>query len=298
MFFVRIMMNRKIYVLVIVMLLSLLNWFFLSLNEGISEGEFSEKVKISLREVGNQLLLVNKDSTSLINPIIKIGKLKYELSFQSTLHINPDSLVAVIQKTFERSQLPKHYRVEVIQCEDNEVGYSYEIINTIDNSIVPCKGRMLPYSCYTIEVGFITAHKNSLRNVFLILGLLTICLLTHYLFLRRERENKEEIGQEINEQYFTIGSFQFYPEQNKLVQEIIEINLSKKECELLSIFASRPNEIIKREELTKKVWEDNGVIVGRSLDTYISKLRKKLKPDNTIKLINVHGVGYKLELRT
>jgi len=44
------------------------------------------------------------------------------------------------------------------------------------------------------------------------------------------------------------------------------------------------------------VWEDNGVIVGRSLDTYISKLRKKLKDDASIKLINVHGVGYKLEI--
>ena len=55
-------------------------------------------------------------------------------------------------------------------------------------------------------------------------------------------------------------------------------------------------EIIKREELSKKVWEDNGVFVGRSLDTYVSKLRKKLKQDSALKIINVHGVGYKLEV--
>ena len=93
-----------------------------------------------------------------------------------------------------------------------------------------------------------------------------------------------------------LGSFHFYPEQNKLIKEAVEIQLSKKECELLVIFAARPNQIIKRDELTKKVWEDNGVIVGRSLDTYISKLRKKLKDDDSIKLTNVHGVGYKLEI--
>ena len=58
----------------------------------------------------------------------------------------------------------------------------------------------------------------------------------------------------------------------------------------------RPNQIIKREELTKKVWEDNGVFVGRSLDTYISKLRKKLQDDDSIQLINIHGIGYKLEV--
>ena len=93
-----------------------------------------------------------------------------------------------------------------------------------------------------------------------------------------------------------IGSFNFYPEQNKLVKQATEISLSKKECEILAIFVARPNEIIKRDELTKTVWEDNGVIVGRSLDTYISKLRKKLQSDNSIKLTNVHGVGYKLEI--
>jgi DNA-binding response OmpR family regulator len=82
------------------------------------------------------------------------------------------------------------------------------------------------------------------------------------------------------------------------MQKAIEIALSKKECELLEIFVANANQVVKREELTKKVWEDNGVIVGRSLDTYISKLRKKLQKDNSIKLTNVHGVGYKLEIKS
>ena len=68
------------------------------------------------------------------------------------------------------------------------------------------------------------------------------------------------------------------------------------ECELLTIFIAEPNQIIKREELTKKVWEDKGVFVGRSLDTYVSKLRNKLKEDTSVRLINIHGVGYKLEI--
>jgi hypothetical protein len=80
------------------------------------------------------------------------------------------------------------------------------------------------------------------------------------------------------------------------VKKATEISLSKKECELLAIFVAHPNQIIKREDLMKQVWEDNGVFVGRSLDTYISKLRKKLQTDESIKLTNVHGVGYKLEV--
>lgn len=81
------------------------------------------------------------------------------------------------------------------------------------------------------------------------------------------------------------------------MQKAKEISLSKKECEFSEIFVANPNQIIKREELTKKVWEDHGVFVGRSLYTYISKLRKKLKDDASIQFINVHGVGYKLEIK-
>ena len=51
------------------------------------------------------------------------------------------------------------------------------------------------------------------------------------------------------------------------------------------------------EKINKKVWEDNGVFVGRSLDTYISKLRKKLQDDDRIKITNIHGVGYKFEIK-
>jgi DNA-binding response OmpR family regulator len=66
---------------------------------------------------------------------------------------------------------------------------------------------------------------------------------------------------------------------------------------LLYIFASAPNEIIDRNRLQKEIWEDEGIIVGRSLDVFISKLRKKLENDSTVRLVNIHGKGYKLEIR-
>ena len=70
-----------------------------------------------------------------------------------------------------------------------------------------------------------------------------------------------------------------------------------KEAKLLSIFATRQNDLISREELLKKVWEDDGVFTGRSLDMFISKLRKKLKNDPCVQITNVHGKGYKLEIK-
>ena len=256
----------------------------------------STVVKIALREVGHQLLLANNDATSIVLPVQALGKSKYQISFQKDLTIDPTNLVDIVQESFYKASLPKYYRVEVISCADKEVAYSYEVKDIKGKDIIPCRGRILPKSCYTITIYFTNNTAFSFRNnYFLILLNVVVIFLLQLLFFKRK---KVEIPQENHEKKDIIGSFIFYPEQNKLVKEAIEINLSKKECELLAIFIAKPNQIIKREELTKRVWEDHGVIVGRSLDTYISKLRKKLKADTTIKLLNIHGVGYKLEVNS
>ncbi len=73
------------------------------------------------------------------------------------------------------------------------------------------------------------------------------------------------------------------------------ITLSEKETKALKIFAENINQIVERELLMKAIWEDEGIVViSRNMDALVSKLRKKLSDDNTIKFINVHGKGYKL----
>jgi DNA-binding response OmpR family regulator len=124
--------------------------------------------------------------------------------------------------------------------------------------------------------------------------LLTLSLISTIIFFFKSKKIKG--SDSINGNSISLGKFQFYPDENKLMIKATEISLSKKEVELLNLFVANPNKIIKREELSKKVWEDHGVFVGRSLDTYISKLRKKLNEDETIKLTNVHGIGYVLEI--
>lgn len=291
--FVSIMNKRKIYIYSSIVTLVFFTWIFSDSND--KKDGFPETVKIALREVGNQLLLSNQDSTSLVLPILEIEKFKYKLSFQNQLSFEPSNIVAVVKGSFQKSSLPNYYRVEVVQCSDNEVSYSYEVKNQSEKDIIPCFGRFLPNNCYVIEVKFtnITASFFSKKFVlFVLIFILVVFLLDYKLSKRKQVEESIKSGSK----HTKIGIFQFYPEQNKLVKKALEINLSKKECEILAIFVASPNQIIKRDELTKKVWEDHGVFVGRSLDTYISKLRKKLKDDETIKLKNVHGVGYKLEI--
>lgn len=255
---------------------------------------FSEIVKVSLRDVGHHLLLTNQDSISLVKPVVTLEELKYQLSFEEQLSIQPDTLVDIIKNSFKKTDLPQHYLVEVLQCEDNEVAYSYEMKQNLEKGIIPCVGRQLPKGCYILTIRFTEVPEaytgNSKLIYTLLLGILGFIVFMFY------KQKPKTILEAQYENYAFIGRYKFYPEQNKLIKDAIEINLSRKECEILSIFIAQPNQIIKRDELTKKVWEDNGVFVGRSLDTYISKLRKKLQDDKSIKLTNVHGIGYKLEI--
>ncbi|MFT7899523.1 winged helix-turn-helix domain-containing protein [Tenacibaculum ascidiaceicola] len=255
---------------------------------------FSERVKVSLRNVGHQLLLSNEDTSSLVLPIQQVNEATYKLSFQDSLKIQPDSLVILVNRSFKKSNFPTNYILEVKSCTKEEVVYSYEMRKREEKSIIPCKGRALPKDCYFIEVQFL--KKNTSNNSqFIFYGLLFFTLVFSVAAYQKKRKSKTTTTDNVTN-VVSLGVFKFYPEQNKLVKQATEISLSKKECELLEIFISRPNEIIKREELTKRVWEDNGVVVGRSLDTYISKLRKKLQDDTSIKITNIHGVGYKLEI--
>ena len=255
---------------------------------------FSELVKIALRDVGNKLLLANQDSTSLILPVQKVEESKFQLSFQRELTIYPDTLVKVVQKSFQKANLPSHYQLEVKQCKDLEVAYSFLQNANVEKSIVPCNGRTIPQKCYTIEVRFLEKTVTSGSKIIWIV-LLSLSIIVAFIFFPKRKKTKQTIS--TIEDGITLGKFQFYPDENKLMFETTEISLSKKEVELLSLFIENPNKIIKREELSKKVWEDHGVFVGRSLDTYVSKLRKKLSEDESIKLTNVHGIGYILEVK-
>ena len=287
-------MNRiKIYSYIAAFMLAGLGW--LLADSSSKRDAFSERSKIALREVGNRLLLTNNDSTSLILPVLELDPSEYQVSFQKELSFEPNQLVAIVDSTFVKSGLSRYYRVEVFQCSDKEVAYSYQMNADEESTIIPCGGRYLPEGCYFINTTFtkqVPSFTSRTTFSFILIGILLLFAID--MLYTRYKQKTSERNDHIN--YTTLGRFQFYPDQNKLIKEAEEISLSKKECELLEIFVKHQNQVIKRDELTKKVWEDNGVFVGRSLDTYISKLRKKLKDDSAIKLINVHGVGYKLEV--
>ena len=94
--------------------------------------------------------------------------------------------------------------------------------------------------------------------------------------------------------FYKLGKFLFDTQKQTLSIEDKTTKLTTKECELLSLLCSHANEILERNYALKTIWVDDNYFNARSMDVYITKLRKLLKDDPGIEIINIHGKGYKL----
>lgn len=93
---------------------------------------------------------------------------------------------------------------------------------------------------------------------------------------------------------FKIGSFTFDSQKQILARGEEQLKLTTKESELLSLLCIHVNEILQRDFALKTIWIDDNYFNARSMDVYITKLRKHLKGDPDVEILNVHGKGYKL----
>mgnify|MGYP000909644657 FL=1 len=96
---------------------------------------------------------------------------------------------------------------------------------------------------------------------------------------------------------FKIGKYQLKVDELKLVKGDEVSSLTKKEAALLEYLCKHANQSIKREDMLLKIWKDDSYFAGRSMDVYMTKLRKYLKDDADVEIQNVHGVGFKLIIR-
>jgi len=108
----------------------------------------------------------------------------------------------------------------------------------------------------------------------------------------RRSENKTSINSEQTE--FQIGNYKFDYKHQTLEIKGVQQKLTTKEADLLKLLCLNENEILDRNFALKSIWHDDNYFSGRSMDVYIAKLRKYLKEDSSVELINVHGKGFKL----
>ncbi len=106
---------------------------------------------------------------------------------------------------------------------------------------------------------------------------------------RNEELHKEEANAE-----FDLGKYHFNPRLRELVVNGKTQTLSPKENELLKMLSEYKNDLLPREAALKKIWGSDTYFNGRSMDVYIAKLRKYLKEDEKLEIVNIHGNGFRL----
>lgn len=250
----------------------------------------AKHVEVVLRNLGHELLLTAKDSSSRVLPIKQLNETTYQVSFQHPIGFVSDSLINLIQRSFQKNGFAKDYIVNLRKCEQNETVFAFEI-NNQQGDLTPCRGRTLEVDCYLIEIELL--KKSNWNPHLLWLFMIPLGLAGYYMSQQfRKKEGQEPISDET--EFIPLGSFRFYAANLLLKSENTSIDLSEKETKALKIFAAHINETVEREQLMKAIWEEEGVVViSRNVDVLVSKLRKKLSDDPSIKLVNVHGRGYK-----
>jgi DNA-binding response OmpR family regulator len=110
----------------------------------------------------------------------------------------------------------------------------------------------------------------------------------------RRTSKKNQVNQNI---IFTIGHHTFDYTSHMLISDGNERRLTKREAELLNLLCVNMNRILRRDIALKTIWGEDDYFMGRSMDVYITKLRKMLSTDPDVSIVNIHNTGFKLDVK-
>lgn len=264
-----------------------------------------------MRQIGHEILKNNDDLTSRVLPVRK-EKDRFIITIENPFAFDPGRLVGVTDSLLKSLAFEGNYLLEAALCSSGEIVYSYEFSDVKPISNAPCGGRILPKDCYVLSLTLVPesqAHdffpftksnvsgnsypKQSSWTKALWLTPAAFLLLGIFLYKRKRQDNIPTTTHEKN-----LGSLSFDKSNLLLKNEKNTIELSQKEADVLEMLLASANQTIDRETMLREVWGNEGEYIGRTLDVFISKLRKKLEVDDSVKIVNVRGVGYKLVLET
>lgn len=111
------------------------------------------------------------------------------------------------------------------------------------------------------------------------------------IFLKRSQKNNDSTNC-----IYQVGKYFFDAKNYLLFNEKQKINLTQRESDLLKLFIENKNIVLKREQILTSLWGDDDYFMGRSLDVFISRLRKILQEENKISIENLHGIGFRFSI--
>lgn len=262
---------------------------------------FAEKANLALRRTAHLLLLKNGDSLSTIPPVKQTDPNTFSIRMEHLFDY--EELPALLKQSLEMQNVSRGYNVMVLNCADGEVQLGYNFLELNQKDGVACGGRRLEKGCYQLKVSFIPENnetKTASGNWWLLPFGSALAGLGFMVWNKtRHKKDLRPISPAANITIDTrtrLGASLFDISNQTLISGDASHQLTFREAKLLALFAKNQNQVLDRDFILKSVWEDEGVIVGRSVDVFVSRLRKMLANDLTIKITAVHGVGYKMEV--
>ena len=241
------------------------------------------------REVGHEVLLWAGDSNSVILSVLEEGN-RYTISIPTEFSFMPEALMAIADSVLKDSKITSSYFLEVLSCEDNSIVYNSFRAGSQEDSldVSTCNGREYETACYKIALTFID-NKDAKQNASdetqiaegpffdpsepsswgFVIGA-ALLIFSGYAYFRRKKEQK------IEEHIIPIGAYIFDQRNMHLTFNGETVELTSKEADLLFLLHSSKNETVERDTILRIVWGDEGDYVGRTLDVFISKLRKEI----------------------
>jgi DNA-binding winged helix-turn-helix (wHTH) protein len=274
-------------------------------HDGAVQQQQSERINLALRRTAHLLLKEAGDSVSTIAPVKQTSELTYLVTLEHAF--NYDSLPTFLQNSLATQEITQKYDVAVWDCHQLDLLLGYSSLDFLKNKDVPCGGRLQPNMCLNFSVTFKDPSVSALnfRGLAIFLGgLLFLVIGAMAYFYYEYAQNKALIAplivpnphQEIdNAHLIYIGQTIFNTHNQTLLTPNSEQKLTFQEAQLLQLFCQHRNELLERDFILKTVWSDEGVLITRSVDVFVSRLRQLLKPDLSLKITNVYNRGYRFE---
>ena len=296
-------LNRNLWLPGVVALFGLMALQAFRQQQATEVGErlFSEKVNLALRYTAHRLLASAGNHTGAIPPVENPEETVWVVRLEQ--NFDYDSVPHIIREAFALHHVEGEYNVAVINCQTDDLMLGFTASTSRDDTGVPCAGRDQMAGCFNLRVSFpdrpgagylVTAWPWT--GVLLLLVLVAWGIVVLFRRGKRTATPVEEpvLPPELAPLLF--GQSVLDVQNQKLVVNGSVKNLTYRETKLLRLFCEHANILLDRDQILRLVWEDEGIIVGRSVDVFVSRLRKLLKEDETVKISNVHGVGYRLEV--
>lgn len=250
---------------------------------------------LALRSISDKLLISAGRPTQRIRPVKQLSLSTYRVQLDAPIAYG--ALDSLVKTEFGTHAIGAPFELAVYDHRFDSLLFGNLYADGIRSEGKPvCLGREQVPGPMDFTVRFYE-HKTNAATAntgWLVLLGGALAGVTYCLVLATKREEKPLIAEE--SQVYALGSLAYDFTNQQITSKNGVVELTYKEAKLLKLFCVNQNQVISRDAIQKAIWEDEGYFVGRSMDVFISRLRKLLREDPAVSIVTIHGVGYKLSI--